>query len=236
MSPQPRSTDDEPAYAPALRALLVPPVHGTMTDAVTDALREAILSAVITAPTWLREEELARVLDVSRTPVREALRRLDDEGLAQRSANRGTVVAPMTIEQILAVYVVRENLEGLAARAAAGQRPEGLVEQLRRVQEQTVAHADDPRAVAALNLEFHRLIRDAAGNPYLTRFLTQVEHAVRRFGETTFAQPGRTEAAVHEHDAIIDAIERGDADAAERCSVEHMRRAREARITRLIGR
>lgn len=226
----------EPEYADALRALLVAPVHGTMTDAVTDALREAILSGVIAAPTWLREDEIARALDVSRTPVREALRRLADEGLAQRQANRGTVVAPMTMEQILAVYAVRESLEGLAARTVAEQRPAGLVEQLREIQARTVEQSGDHRAVAALNIEFHAAIRDAAGNPYLSRFLTQVEHAVRRFGDTTFAMAGRTGHALDEHEAIIDAIERGDADLAERRSIDHMRNARETRIRQMLGR
>src|SRR5690606_30883895 len=167
----------------------------------------------------LREDEIARALDVSRTPVREALRRLADEGLAQRQANRGTVVAPMTMEQILAVYAVRESLEGLAARTVAEQRPAGLVEQLREIQARTIEQSSDHRAVAALNIEFHAAIRDAAGNPYLSRFLTQVEHAVRRFGDTTFAMAGRTGHALDEHEAIIDAIQQGDADLAERRSI-----------------
>ena len=94
-------------YEDGLRKLLTKPEHGSMTDAVTDALREAILSGLFAPPAWLREDELAHALDVSRTPVREALRRLTDEGLTQRVANRGTVVSPMTLDEILAVYVAR---------------------------------------------------------------------------------------------------------------------------------
>ncbi|MEV1130489.1 GntR family transcriptional regulator [Agromyces sp. NPDC049794] len=223
-------------YTETLRRLLVKPEHGSMTDAVTDALREAILSGLFAPPAWLREDELAQSLDVSRTPVREALRRLTDEGLTQRVANRGTVVSPMTLDEILAVYAVRESLEGLAARTAAGRRPAGLVDELKRVHEAMVAAADeDPSRIATLNLEFHRLIRDAAGNPYLTRFLTQVEHAVRRFGQTTFAIPGRGADANDEHLGILEAIAEGDQELAGARATAHMRRARESRVRQLIS-
>src|SRR5690606_19028784 len=157
-----------PDYADALGALIVKPEHGSMTDAVTDALREAILSGVLAPPTWLREDELATALRVSRTPVREALRRLSDEGLTQRVPNRGTVVAPMTLDEILAVYAVRANLEGLAARTVAQRRPPGLIGDLRAVHRRMLDLAEagaEPAEMASLNLEFHRLIREATGNP-----------------------------------------------------------------------
>ena len=224
------------AYLDALGSLLVKPEHGSMTDAVTDALREAILSGILAAPTWLREDELAQALSVSRTPVREALRRLSDEGLTQRVVNRGTVVTPMTLDEILAVYAVRASLEGLAARTAAIRRPEGLVESLQEVHREMVEGGADPRRMAELNLDFHRLIREAAGNPYLSRFLTQVEHAVRRFGQTTYASPGRAEDAWQEHFDILEAIAAGDADLAESRASEHMRHSREVRVKQMLAR
>jgi Transcriptional regulators len=225
-----------PAYLEALGGLLVKPEHGSMTDAVTDALREAILSGILAPPAWLREDELAQALSVSRTPVREALRRLSDEGLTQRVVNRGTVVTPMTLDEILAVYAVRESLEGLAARTAAIRRPAGLVESLQEVHREMVEGAVDAKRMAELNLEFHRLIREAAGNPYLTRFLTQVEHAVRRFGQTTYASPGRSEDALAEHFGILEAIAAGDADLAESRAAEHMRHSREVRVKQMLAR
>lgn len=232
------SGGDRPATETAtrLRALLSEAAHGSTTDAVTDALREGILSQVLLPLTWLREDEIAHNLDVSRTPVREALRRLSDEGLTQRVANRGTVVAPMTMEEILAVYTVRESLEGLAARMAAARQVPGLVEELRQVNDQMSAVArDDPEQLAVLNLEFHRLIRQASGNSYLERFLRQIEHAVRRFGRSTYDAPGRIEETLEEHLAIIRAIAEGDADAAERQAMAHMRRARQIRLSQLLG-
>jgi len=225
----------EPAYAARLKELLEAPTHGSMTDSVTDALREGILSGVLAPLTWLREDEIASSLNVSRTPVREALRRLSDEGLTQRVANRGTVVAPMSMDEILAVYAVREALEGLAARNAALRRQPQLIDDLTRVH-RTMSETDpsDTATLASLNLEFHRIIRQASGNSYLERFLRQVEHAVRRFGQTTYSSPGRVQETLDEHFAIVQAIVAGDPAEAERGAIQHMRKAREIRLQQLL--
>jgi DNA-binding GntR family transcriptional regulator len=208
------------------------PRRGSTADLVTDVLREAILGGQIAASSWLREEELATELRVSRTPVREAIRRLNTEGLAVRVPNQGAQVAPMNLEDILAVYAVRENLEGMAARVAAQHASPLLDEQLIEIQDGFEAAAGDgdvARMVTA-NLEFHRAIREASRNPYLQRFLTLVEHSVRRFGRSTFESPDRISATISEHRAIMAAIASGQADEAETCARQHMRRARESRL------
>jgi DNA-binding GntR family transcriptional regulator len=214
----------------------VPP-HGSATDAVTEALREAILDGRLPPSTWLREDELAQQLHVSRTPIREALRRLTDEHLTVRAAHRGTVVASMSLDDIVAVYLVRESLEGLAARMTAVRQPPGTVEALLAVHNRMAdaADANDTATLAELNLEFHRVLREASGNSYLDRFLTQVEHAVRRFGRSTYDSPGRTSAALTEHAAIIEAIAAADADLAATRAAEHMRKAREVRVQMALG-
>lgn len=210
--------------------------RGRTTEAVSDALREAILDGLLPPSAWLREDELAAAFDVSRTPVREALRRLSDEGLAVKTAHHGTVVAPLSLEDILALYVVREDLEGLAARLAASRRPAGLLLGLREIHAEMAGTAErgEVGEMARQNLAFHRLLREAAGNPYLERFLTQVEHAVRRV-PSTFTHPGRPESVLVEHAALLDALESGDAEAAERVARHHMRRAREVRLRSLLG-
>src|ERR1700754_3740066 len=149
--------DDRPAGELA-RYLKDSPGRGSTADAVTDALRGAILDGPIPASTWLREEEIAAELQLSRTPVREAIRRLTSEGLAVRMPNQGTQVAPMAIEDILAVYTVRENLEGLAARLAAQRASDAVRTQLRDVQERfrKAVAARDATTVSELNREFHR--------------------------------------------------------------------------------
>jgi DNA-binding GntR family transcriptional regulator len=207
--------------------------RGSTADDVTDALREAILDGVLPASSWLREVDLAQLLNVSRTPIREAIRRLVAEDLVVRVPNHGAQVTPMRLEDILAVYTVRENLEGLAARLAAQRAdPEEIRLHLSDAQTElhTAAARGDSAAVATHNLEFHRGIRELAGNAYLDRFLTLVEHSVRRFGRTTFEIPGRMDETVAEHEAIIAAIQAGDGEAAEQAARSHMRAAREARL------
>lgn len=212
------------------------PARGRTTEAVSDALREAILDGVLPPSTWLREDELAATFRVSRTPVREALRRLADEGLAVKTAHHGTVVAPLSMDDVLALYVIREDLEGLAARLAAARCPPGLVARLRAVHADMEASSavEDAASLVQQNLVFHRLIREAAGNSYLERFLTQVEHAVRRV-PSSFTRPGRPAGVVAEHESVILAIEARDPDAAERAARAHMHSARDVRLASLLG-
>lgn len=237
------SPSDPSALEPLRQYLVSPPERGRTTEAVSEALREAILDGVLAPSTWLREDEIAAVLEVSRTPVREALRRMADEGLAVKVAHHGTVVAPMKLEDILALYVVRENLEGLATRLATLRQQPGLVADLESLHEEmadlvntseTVA-GDVAKRLAALNLKFHGRIRESCGNLYLDRFLSQVEQAIRRLQPTSLAAPGRTGAALDEHVAIIEAIRSGDPAAAEENAKAHMRNAREVRLSMLIG-
>lgn len=232
-APEIREPDRGRSTGKSLREYLeASPAHGSTTDAVTDALREAILDGALPPSMWLREDELATQLRVSRTPVREALRRLTDERLTVREMHRGTVVAPMTLDDILAVYAVRESLEGLAARMTALRRPPGTIEALTSVHSKMLdaAERSDAQALSQLNLNFHRILREASGNSYLDRFLTQVEHAVRRFGRSTYETPGRIEAALAEHSAIIEAVASGDAELAATHAAAHMQRARNVRI------
>jgi DNA-binding GntR family transcriptional regulator len=217
-----RSRQAQDPTVDELQRLHVQPGYGSRTDAVTTTLREAILSGVITPGTWLREGELSQTLGVSRTPVREALRRLADEGLTVREVHRGSVVAQMSIEDILAVYTVRANLEGLAA-------------ELRDVHERMLAAAEAGESIDDLNLTLHRLIRESAHNVYLERFLIQVENSVRRFGQTTFADPDRLVVALAEHGELIEAIAAADEERAERVAVAHMRNAREVRLRQLLA-
>lgn len=204
------------------------------TDIVYSALREAILDGILAPGTWLREEMLAREFGVSRTPVREALQQLRREGLVTDSPHQGVFVGRLTVEDILAIYVVRESLEGLAARLAAMRatpedcaKLEALIEAMRAVE-------NDPSTLAELNLRFHAEVRRVAGNAYLDRFLTQIEHAIRRFGQTTLTYPGRPKQAITEHEAIVDAIRAHDPERAEAEAIRHMHEARELRLRMLI--
>lgn len=212
-------------------------VRGRTTDDVTGAMREAILDGLLSPSTWLRESELAAAFNVSRTPIREALKRLADEGLVVKTAHHGAMVASLSLEDVLALYVVREDLEGLAARLAAVRCPEGLVEQLDEINAsmREAAGREDVAELSKLNLAWHRALRTGAANPYLERFLNQVEHAVRRLPATTLIHPGRPDEVLAEHEAVARAVKERNGEAAEREARAHMRRAREIRLAVLLG-
>lgn len=211
--------------------------YGSAAGAATDALREAILDGILAPGTWLREADLAAELGVSRTPVREAISRLHNEGLVSRTASSGAVVASLSLDDIIAVYAVRESLEATAARLVAATDNVGLVKSLNDIQERMVHAADKPSAgqkLAELNLLFHAEIREATGNAYLRRFLIEVEHAVRRFHRSGYDDAGHIRRTIDEHRRIIDAIAARDPDRAATAAADHMRSARQMRIRDLV--
>jgi DNA-binding GntR family transcriptional regulator len=206
-------------------------------DAVYDALREAIVGKRLSPGDRLAEEQLAKQFGVSRTPVREALLRLETEQFATRVARRGLVVRPIPEREVLEVYAVRAALDGLAASLAAEQATPPDRAQLRWMHQQIADAAveSDFARMADLNIQFHEAICGAAHNGMLVLFMRQIHDWVRRFAEsdTTFAIPGRAVEAVAEHGELIAAIEAGDVDRAGQLAREHMNRAREARINML---
>jgi DNA-binding GntR family transcriptional regulator len=201
-------------------------------EAAYTTLREAIIHGVLRPGQPLAEIGLAEEFGRSRTPIREAILRLESEGLAARVPRRGLVVAKMTREEVLEVYAVREVLGGLAARLAAlGMMPteiDRLVWLNDRLRVATVA--GDRKAMIQLNLEFHDAISQASRNSMLRDFMRRLHEWVHRFQETTMAFPGRGLEAIAEHEALIEAIRRRDPDAAERIARVHADRARQIRI------
>jgi DNA-binding GntR family transcriptional regulator len=197
------------------------------------ALRDAIHEGRLKQGERLREEELARMFGVSRTPVREALGRLQARGLAEVAPPRGLIVAELNSQKIMELYAVREILEGAAARFAAQHASPIEVAAMRRVA-QECADARTAAVAAERNVVLHRMIYDAARNRYLLPALTDFQDALALLPGTTFGQKGRGRAAQLEHTAIIDAIAARDADAAEAAARLHIRMAQETRIVMLV--
>jgi DNA-binding GntR family transcriptional regulator len=202
------------------------------SDAVHATLREAILSGVLRPGARLGEEELAGRFAVSRTPVREAVLRLEVERLAERRSRRGLVVATISPDEILDLYVVRQAIDSHAAYLAAQQASPLERQRLERLHERMVLTqaSGDVAELASLNLQFHELIGQAAHSPLLMQFLSEVHHRVRRFTTTTFAYGDRAVAALEEHQRLIEAINARDAEQAHDIAHAHMGRALEIRI------
>ncbi|HKE64485.1 MAG TPA: GntR family transcriptional regulator [Micromonosporaceae bacterium] len=236
-----RPTELNNDAVPGLPRLVLPnngsaPTRGSMPEMVAGALREAILDGALEPGAWLREAEVARELNVSRTPVRDAFRILAAEGLVTINANQGAVVSAMTSDDVLELYVMREVLEALAARLAARRAARRCLQEFSALipEMKLAGERGDHRELSRLNFQFHAIIRDAAGNRYLERALTQVQNAARRFPDPTLGLPGRVAESIAEHVALADAISQGDAATAEKLSVEHMRHLSELRIRMLL--
>jgi DNA-binding GntR family transcriptional regulator len=201
-------------------------------DSVYQTLREAIVGGQLHPGDSLIEWHVARQFGTSRTPVREALLRLETEGLAYRVPRRGLVVRQISEHEIYEVYAVRVALEALAAREAAAEALPSDIAHLRWTNQRLAEAMDaaDYPSVPALSNEFHQALASAAHNAMLLRFIVQAQDWTRRVGTPTVSLPGRRGAAVKEHENLIDAIAAQDADTAERLAREHMLTGREFQL------
>lgn len=172
----------------------------------------------------LVESELAERFGVSRTPIREALQRLETQSLLTRDG-RSLIVASLDHNQLAELYVVRSELEGLAARLAARHATEEEVRVLRDMVEADRALVGDPAALARANRRFHKMVHLASHNRYLVQQLDLVYRTMALMATTSLAAEGRGKTALAEHDAIVGAIEAGDGDAAYAALKGHISKA-----------
>lgn len=202
-----------------------------MSDDLYEKLRAAIIANRFSADERLTETSLGATFGVSRTPVREALGRLEQDGLVERTAS-GTRVRSRSTEEILQIYEVRIVLESLAGRHAAEKRGDLDLVRLGQAHEhmQGLTLKDDPADLAHANQRFHRLIWDAGRNATLSDMLIRLHDRVARYPATTLVYPGRWAEAIGEHGEILEAISGRDMDGAERLIHAHMTRARDIRL------
>jgi DNA-binding GntR family transcriptional regulator len=177
----------------------------------------------------LVESELAERFGVSRTPIREALQRLETQSLLTRDG-RSLIVASLDHTQMAELYVVRGELEGLAARMAASHATREEVRVLRDMLNEDRKLVGDPAALSRANRRFHKQIHLASHNRFLVRQLDLVHRSMALLATTSLAAEGRGERALDEHAAIVDAIEAGDGDTAAQALRDHISRAYETRL------
>jgi DNA-binding GntR family transcriptional regulator len=213
-----------------------------LVDKLASQLHARVLSGELPSGTRLRQEALAEEFGVSRTPVREALRKLQAGGLVELQPNRGAVVRGLSAREIRDAYEVRAALEGLAAHLAAARISREQLERLNHVQgefraalERTVARrrgghevgVREVRRWGSANDEFHQTIQEASGNDVLVGTLAQLHQNFPRdlsrmvVSEST----AMLEANVREHEAILEALSRHDATAADELMQRHVVRA-----------
>jgi DNA-binding GntR family transcriptional regulator len=206
---------------------------GLLGESVYDALMNDIRRGTLSSGDRLVEVEIGERLEVSRTPVREALQRLTSQGMAEFAGARGLVVATLSAERVSDLYAMREVLEGAAARFAALHASDFERASLQALVKR-FAEATSPGEAARVDRQIDETIWRAARNQYLLPAIHQIYDYIALLGPTTYSVPGRIEAGARESHAIVEAIIRRDPDGAEDAARQHIRAICSLRLSQLL--
>jgi DNA-binding GntR family transcriptional regulator len=198
-----------------------------------ERIRAAIRDGTLPPGLRLTEADLAARFGVSRTPVRGAIARLEAEGLLTRDPRRGLAVTRPDHAEVIELFVMREILEGAAARLAAQHATETEIEAMAELVAGEAAALRDPDRLRDVNRRLHGLLYLAAHNRYLLRSLEQIA-ATMSLLPSLLASQERAEAAHAEHRLLLDALRRRDGEAAEAAARQHVRAAQRHRLAWLL--
>jgi DNA-binding GntR family transcriptional regulator len=202
----------------------------SLRDIALDSLRAAIISGDLQPGAHLKERELAKMMGISTTPIKEALRMLSHEGLVETLPRKGTYVSAMVNASIEEIMMLKANLEGLTARLAAAkitqEQLSELEEQVRRLEE--LSKQQDTERLAEENSRFHAMIHRFAGNPIVNQMLTNVDAFDRAFRKRALQYMSEVEEGFAEHKQIWEAIRQRDPELAEQSMKQHIMRTAES--------
>ncbi len=209
-----------------------------LREVVCETLRDAIKNGILKPGERLMEIQVAEELGVSRTPVREAIRKLELEGYVIMMPRRGTYVANLSIRDVNEVFEIRTMLESLACGLAAERITEEELERLQRLLvvindyfEQ--GHMDK---IVEADMEFHDILYTASRNTRLVGIINNLREQLTRFRSMSMAYPGRMAATLNEHKSIVEAISQGDVMEAQRAAANHMEQAEKTLLTAMDAR
>jgi phosphonate utilization transcriptional regulator len=220
-----------PAGAPAAIELVRQP---SLTSLVQHEIERRILAGELAPGAKLNEAELSIAMGVSRGPVREAFRALEQTGLVHTAKNRGVFVRQVSLEEADEIYEVRAALEGQIGRLAAKRIAPGQLERLRDIVKRMHAagRSRDADAYFPLNIEFHEALAEATGNRALAANYRRVVNELNLYRRETLTRNAEIiPVSTREHEAIIEAVAKADAALAERLLYEHVINSR-ARLHR----
>ncbi len=191
---------------------------------VFNRIREDILSGKLKPNEELREVALGEELGVSRTPVREALRQLELEGLVRIIPNKGAYVSGISAKDVLDIYSIRARLEGLCARMAADAIKKEQMEQLDEIIFLSKYHEQHRHyeQLFTLDSKFHEILYEACGSEILEHLLKDFHHYVQRVRKTSLSEQQRAEKSTKEHEAIAQAIRDKNPDRADQLATLHV--------------
>jgi GntR family transcriptional regulator, rspAB operon transcriptional repressor len=197
----------------------------SLADLVYEAIRERIMDKTLEPGSRVSEVGLARQLDVSKTPVREAMLRLRRIGVLESDGLRGALVARPSVAAIRQAYEIREALEVFAVRTIAARSGGGNAERIREAAERSLARAraGDQAGFREWDGVFHRAIAEAAGNPRLAELIDDAFTLIVTLRQRDYPNRAASVECGLAHVRIAEAIERGDAEAAEVAARDHIR-------------
>lgn len=196
----------------------------TLEEKVYNILEDQILSQKLRAGDSVTEMKLSKELGVSRTPVREALQRLDREGLIKLRPNKGAVVVGISERDLIDIYKIRTRLEGLAARIAAENADETLIRQLSDNIELTEFYMSkgNIEKLKDLDSDFHDIIYSYCQSRILGKTLSELHRYIVCYRKLSLSVKGRLERSLAEHREIVEAIKKGDAEGADSLMSAHV--------------
>lgn len=198
-------------------------------------LIDEIRSGALAPGARLREIELAERMGISRTPVREAIRQLESDGLVSHLPRQGATIRSLDHAEVVELYEMRAVLEGTAARLAARAASDIELAELVALNAELAAVPAGAQA-REINRIFHRTLIEAARNRFLIKAMSALQKTLLILGPTTLAEPERAVAAVAEHGAVLDALQSRDGAGAEVAMRAHVEAALSARIRGMRGR
>jgi DNA-binding GntR family transcriptional regulator len=204
-----------------------------LRDVVFETLRDAIIQGKLKPGERLMEIQLAEEMGVSRTPVREAMRKLELEGLIVMVPRKGAYVAGISVKDIVDIFEVRAALESLAAGLAAERITEEELEELERALVQISEAGSNIDAVVRTDTGFHEIIYRASRNQRLLQIITNLQEHIQRFRTTSLSRPGRTKTAIEEHRQIVEAISERNVELAQALAREHIENAEQSLLSAL---
>lgn len=205
-----------------------------LREIVFETLREAIILGRLKPGERLMEIQLAEEMGVSRTPVREAIRKLELEGFVVMVPRKGAYVAGISVKDIVDVFEVRAALEGLAAGLAAERITSEEMDLLERsLLKINVTGGENIDAVVEGDVSFHDIIYRASRNQRLVQIITHLQEQLLRFRMTSLSQPGRMKIALDEHKKIVEAISDRNVELAQALAREHIENAEQSLLNAL---
>ena len=196
----------------------------TVKETLVEALRDEIVRGDFAPGQYLRLEEIAPRFDVSTTPVREALRELEAEGLVTIFPHRGAIVTQLSADELQDIYDIRATLEEMATRLAVPFLTEATIADLTSLVEQIDTHLNDVAMVVKLNHQFHHTLYTASGRSHLCELIRILRYRSQHYLHVFIVETelGHTPQSQGEHRAILEACERGDAEQAAALIHDHV--------------